>query len=42
MGQYFTLENIAIFMTEIINGDFKQLEKEDFISVSGQHAGPAL
>ena len=42
MGQYFTPENIAIFMTEIINGDFKQLEKEDFISVSEPTCGSGV
>ena len=42
MGQYFTPDNIAIFMTEIINGDFKQLEKEDFISVSEPTCGSGV
>lgn len=42
MGQYFTPDNIAIFMTEIINGDFKQLEKEEFISVSEPTCGSGV
>ena len=42
MGQYFTPDNIAIFMTEIINGDFKQREKEDFISVSEPTCGSGI
>lgn len=42
MGQYFTPDNIAIFMNEIINGDFKQLEKEEFISVSEPTCGSGV
>ena len=42
MGQYFTPDNIAIFMTELINGDFKPLEKEDFISVSEPTCGSGV
>lgn len=42
MGQYFTPDNISIFMTEIINGDFKQLEKEEFISVSEPTCGSGV
>ena len=42
MGQYFTPDNIALLMSDLINGNFKQLEKEEFISISEPTCGSGV